>query len=150
MDSPYLSLISLVKGWPKQNIRREVLMITDGIDRLHGETPTASQLGPRFGARGTNGPTVYHSMPTISADADSASETSPSSSAASTRQELVERQEVHGISTSGSEVFPRSRTKPEANATPSAPRTRSASNPTLIGSRKTSTTSTTWSFWVSQ
>jgi hypothetical protein len=76
MDSPYLSLISLVKGWPKQNIRREVLMITDGIDRLHGETPTASQLGPRFGARGTNGPTVYHSMPTISVDADSASETS--------------------------------------------------------------------------
>ena len=76
MDSPYLSLISLVKGWPKQNIRREVLMITDGIDRLHGETPTASQLGPRFGARGTNGPTVYHSMPTISVDADSASEPS--------------------------------------------------------------------------
>jgi hypothetical protein len=76
MDSPYLSLISLVKGWPKQNIRREVLMITDGIDRLHGETPTASQLGPRFAARGTTGPTVYHSMPTISVDADSASETS--------------------------------------------------------------------------
>jgi hypothetical protein len=76
MDSPYLSLISLVKGWPKQNIRREVLMITDGIDRLHGEAPMASQLGSRFGARGTNGPTVYHSMPTISIDADSASETS--------------------------------------------------------------------------
>ena len=76
MDSPYLSLLSLVKGWSKQNIRREVLMITDGIDRLHGETLTASQLGPRFGARGTTGPTVYHSMPTISVDADSASETS--------------------------------------------------------------------------
>ena len=76
MDSPYLSLISLVKAWPKQNIRREVLMISDGIDRLHGETPTASQLGPRFGAKGTNVPTVYHSMPTISIDADSASETS--------------------------------------------------------------------------
>ncbi len=37
---------------------------------------TPSQLGPRLGARGTNGPTVYHSMPTISVDADSASETS--------------------------------------------------------------------------
>jgi hypothetical protein len=36
---------------------------------------TPSQLGPRLGARGTNGPTVYHSMPTISVDADSASET---------------------------------------------------------------------------
>jgi hypothetical protein len=89
MDSPYLSLISLVKGWPKQNIRREVLMITDGIDRLHGETPTASQLGPAFGGGGYGGragayggrggaygPPVYHSMPTISVDADSASETS--------------------------------------------------------------------------
>jgi hypothetical protein len=75
MDSPYLSLISLVKGWPKQNIRREVLMISDGIDRLRGETPTASQLGPRFGGGGLGSPT-YHSMPTISVDADSASETS--------------------------------------------------------------------------
>ena len=37
MDSPYLSLISLVKGWPQQNVRREVLMVTDGIDRLRGE-----------------------------------------------------------------------------------------------------------------
>jgi hypothetical protein len=59
MDSPYLSLISLVKGWPQQNVRREVLMVTDGIDRLRGEKPTASQLGPSFGP-------VYHSMPTIS------------------------------------------------------------------------------------
>lgn len=75
MDSPYLSLISLVKAWPKQNIRREVLMISDGIDRLRGETPTPAQLGPRFGG-GPMGPPVYHSMPTISVDADSASETS--------------------------------------------------------------------------
>jgi len=75
MDSPYLSLISLAKGWPQQNIRRVVLMVTDGIDRLRGETPTVSQLGPRFGG-GPVGPPVYHSMPTISVDADSASETS--------------------------------------------------------------------------
>jgi hypothetical protein len=75
MDSPYLSLISLAKGWPQQNIRRVVLMVTDGIDRLRGETPTVSQLGPRFGG-GPLGPPVYHSMPTISVDADSASETS--------------------------------------------------------------------------
>jgi hypothetical protein len=39
MDSPYLSLISLVKGWPQHKVRRQVLMITDGIDRLRGETP---------------------------------------------------------------------------------------------------------------
>jgi len=69
MDSPYLSLISLVKGWPQQKIRRVVLMVSDGIDRLRGETPKSSQLGPNFGP-------VYHSMPTISQDANSASEIS--------------------------------------------------------------------------
>jgi hypothetical protein len=69
MDSPYLSLISLVKGWPQQNVRREVLMVTDGVDRLRGEKPTPSQLGPTYGP-------VYHSMPTISVDASSASEIS--------------------------------------------------------------------------
>jgi hypothetical protein len=67
MDSPYLSLISLVKGWQQQNVRREVLMVTAGIDRLRGNQPTASRLGPNFGP-------VYHSMPNISIDANSASE----------------------------------------------------------------------------
>lgn len=69
MDSPYLSLISLVKSWTQQNVRREVLLVTDGIDRLRGEQPSPSRLGPNFG-------TVYHSMPTISVDATSASEIS--------------------------------------------------------------------------
>jgi hypothetical protein len=69
MDSPYLSLVSLVKGWPQQNVRREVLMVTDGIDRLRGVQPTSSRLGPNFG-------TVYHSMPTMSPDVNSASEVS--------------------------------------------------------------------------
>jgi len=68
-DSPYLSLISLVKSWPPQNVRRVVLMVTDGVDRLRGERPTQSQLGPSFGP-------VYHSMPSISVDANSASEVS--------------------------------------------------------------------------
>ena len=72
MDSPYLSLISLVKGWPQQNVRREVLMITDGIDRLRGQTPGPDRLGPRFGI----GAPVYHTMPTISVDVTSASEIS--------------------------------------------------------------------------
>ena len=71
MDSPYLSLTSVVKSWPQQNVRREVLMVTDGIDRLRGEKPTAAQLGPRFGTE-----PIYHSMPTISQDATSASEIS--------------------------------------------------------------------------
>jgi hypothetical protein len=69
MDSPYLSLISLVKGWTQQNVRREVLMVTDGLDRLRGEKPSPSRLGPGFGP-------VYHSMPTMSPDMNSASELS--------------------------------------------------------------------------
>src|SRR5579862_2309984 len=69
MDSPYLSLINLVKGWPQQKVRREVLMVTDGIDRLRGVEPTPSRLGPNFGP-------VYHSMPTMSPDVNSASEIS--------------------------------------------------------------------------
>ena len=103
MDSPYLSLISLVKGWSQQNVRREVLMVTDGIDRLRGEGPELSRLGPDYGAvyhraefsrpysaassrpypgrtyASTHEPTStlsYESMPTISVDAPSASEAS--------------------------------------------------------------------------
>jgi len=68
-DSPYLSLIALVKGWQQQNVRRVVLMVTDGIDRLRGEKPEPNQMGPSFGP-------VYHSMPSISVDATSASEIS--------------------------------------------------------------------------
>lgn len=44
-------------------------MVSDGIDRLRGEQPQPSRLGPNFGP-------VYHSMPTISIDANSASEIS--------------------------------------------------------------------------
>jgi hypothetical protein len=71
MDSPYLPLISLVKGWPQQNVRREVLMVTDGIGRLRGQKPGPDRLSPRYGV----GP-VVHEMPTISVDATSASEIS--------------------------------------------------------------------------
>ena len=69
MDSPYLSLIGLVKGWPQQKVRREVLMVTDGIDRLRGNQITPSRLGPNYG-------TLYHSMPSMSPDVNSASEIS--------------------------------------------------------------------------
>jgi hypothetical protein len=31
--SPYLSVIDLIKRWPEHTNRREVIMITDGIDR---------------------------------------------------------------------------------------------------------------------
>jgi hypothetical protein len=72
MDSPYLSLISLVKGWPQQKVRREVLMVTDGIDRLRGERSSVSQI-PSRGTAPNFGPV---SMATISPDADTASRNS--------------------------------------------------------------------------
>lgn len=34
-NSPYLSVIDLMKRWPETQNRREVVMITDGIDRAH-------------------------------------------------------------------------------------------------------------------
>lgn len=77
MDSPYLSLISLVKAWPRQNVRREILMISDGMDRLRGDTtgdlggfPSPSR-GGRGGWPATSAPST--TMPTISSDADTAS-----------------------------------------------------------------------------
>jgi hypothetical protein len=75
MDSPYLSLISLVKSWPEQKVRREVLMVTDGIDRLRGERASREQVASPRGRATTAGPTLS-TMPTISPDADSASTTS--------------------------------------------------------------------------
>lgn len=35
--SPYFSLSDLVKRWPASGARREVLMVSDGIDRYYGE-----------------------------------------------------------------------------------------------------------------
>lgn len=80
MDSPYLSLVSLVKGWPQQKLRREVLIISDGIDRLRGDT--TGDLGPTnpFATSGPRsriiGAPASSTMPSISSDADTASQTS--------------------------------------------------------------------------
>lgn len=52
--SPYLSLIDLIKRWPENGKRREVVMVTDGIDRFRAE---GRFRGPRL----------------ISSDVDSAS-----------------------------------------------------------------------------
>lgn len=52
--SPYLSVMDLMKRWPESPNRREVIMITDGIDRAH--------RGLRFG-----------SLNPLSPDVDSAS-----------------------------------------------------------------------------
>jgi hypothetical protein len=65
-DSPYLSLIGLMKGWPDQKVRREVLLITDGIDRVHGyNTPARNWSRFRY---------LTRAMPYISPDVDQASQ----------------------------------------------------------------------------
>ena len=78
MDSPYLSLISLIKGWPEQKVRREVLMVSDGIDRLRTDPTTRAAYSPSYG-RATRAPVpttpMSTGMATISPDADSASTT---------------------------------------------------------------------------
>jgi hypothetical protein len=58
MDSPYVSLISLLKSWPQEKVRLEVLMLSDGIDHLRG-----------------NRSIRVSTMPDISVNADSASAT---------------------------------------------------------------------------
>lgn len=80
MDSPYLSLVSLVKGWPQQKLRREVLMISDGIDRLRGDTTGDMGAPSAFASAGrrsrTLGAPASTTMPTISSDAETASNAS--------------------------------------------------------------------------
>ena len=75
MDTPYLSLVTLVKGWPQQKLRREVLMVSDGIDRLRGDntgtSPGAFEMPGRPGRMAQ--PATRTTMPTISSDADTAS-----------------------------------------------------------------------------
>jgi len=43
--SPYLSVIDLMKRWPENSNRHEVIMVTDGIDRAHRGFPNRG-LGP--------------------------------------------------------------------------------------------------------
>jgi hypothetical protein len=80
MDSPYLSLISLLKRLPETKVRRQIIMVSDGIDRLRDENGPGSGL-PDMMARSpsTRDRTVMQprttTMPTISIDADRASET---------------------------------------------------------------------------
>ncbi len=37
--SPYIALSDLIKRWPESPVRREVIMVSDGIDRLGGSYP---------------------------------------------------------------------------------------------------------------
>jgi hypothetical protein len=42
--SPYFSLVDLIKRWPDSAVRREILMISDGIDRYWGSGPGDSYV----------------------------------------------------------------------------------------------------------
>lgn len=75
-DSPYLSLINVVKGWPEQKVRREVLMITDGIDRLRGQVPSYPHRDIRRGRSGITSLSSSFTTHSMSIDTDSASEIS--------------------------------------------------------------------------
>jgi hypothetical protein len=84
-DSPYLSLMSLLRRWPEGKIRREIIMVTDGIDRLRG-TREATNFGSMQSSRNqmgmpsnrnlAGGPPSATSMPIMPIDADSASQLS--------------------------------------------------------------------------
>jgi hypothetical protein len=93
MDSPYLSLISLIKGWPQQKVRREVLMVSDGIDRLRGDSSSRSEFAPTYGRASRTGIPVSSmstGMATKSPDVDTAS-------TAAQRYGII----VHGIYATG-------------------------------------------------
>jgi hypothetical protein len=80
-DSPYLSLINLLQGWPENKMRRSVIMVADGIDRLRGlSTPSGTAPPSRRGPG--PGPVTpgnlgrgYSMMPSMSPDVDRASST---------------------------------------------------------------------------
>src|SRR6516162_8545551 len=40
LASPYISLVDLIKRWPESAVRREILMVSDGIDRFGGGGPS--------------------------------------------------------------------------------------------------------------
>jgi len=91
MDSPYLSLLSLVQGWPEAKVRRQVIMVSDGIDRLRGQEGSSSISSRSYSGGYQPFPSPAQStMSTISVDADRASN-------ASQRAGVI----VHGIYSPG-------------------------------------------------
>lgn len=81
-DSPYLSLMSLMKGWPENKLRRSVIMVTDGVDRLRGlSTPSgavstsmrATSPNRRGNPTGMNSTRDFATIPAMSPDVDSTS-----------------------------------------------------------------------------
>jgi hypothetical protein len=87
--------VSLTKGWPEAKLRREVIMVSDGIDRLRGERMEGAVSAETSASASTRFPSGYQplsltTMPTISVDADTASK-------ASQRAGVI----VHGIYSPG-------------------------------------------------
>jgi len=57
--SPYLSLSDLIKRWPPSSARREVIMVTSGVDPLGGFGPTNPYLDSAIGDAQRSGVVVY-------------------------------------------------------------------------------------------
>jgi hypothetical protein len=59
MASPYLSLTDVIKRWPGNSTRREVLMVTSGVDPLGGTGPMNPYLDTAIEQAQRNGIIVY-------------------------------------------------------------------------------------------
>jgi len=72
-DSPYLSLVDLLKRWPPSKVRREVIMITDGINRIREFGNGSAGRGYGGGGFGGGSAVGQPTLPYISPDVDTAS-----------------------------------------------------------------------------
>lgn len=57
--SPYFSLVDLIKRWPDSPMRREMLMVSDGIDRFYGSGPDDPYVDEAVAAAEKAGIIVY-------------------------------------------------------------------------------------------
>ena len=57
--SPYFSVVDLIKRWPETSVRREILMISDGIDRYYGSGPSDPYVDTAIEQAQRAGITIY-------------------------------------------------------------------------------------------
>lgn len=57
--SPYLTIADLIKKWPTSHARREIVVITDGVDGLNGGGPTNTYLDEAIAAAQKAGIVIY-------------------------------------------------------------------------------------------